>query len=645
MTYPSSTIARRLCAGVVVLVALCAAPVASAAQPSNVTVCIGGSCDAPSVQAGVDLVAPGGTVTVKPGTYVETVDISKPLTLHGSGPRTVILSPTMVTARCGASGTTRQPIICVNNTVDGGSVNIDSLVVDGNGQGAANTNLFGIFYLDTPGSISRVGVDRVRSEPISGVQGGVAINFDNTGTPVPVSVDHSTVTDYQKAGIVFNGDLTATATANTVTGAGLQPIGANGVQVAFGALATVTGNTITDNRCDATLQANCGTDAVNKSQSGGVILLGAKAGTVIKQNTITGNDTGVDVESESSTPGPQSVTVSDNVLTGNRDFGVDVFAGQATIKNNRITGAPTAVGILALEGTAAAAGQITAEGNELRGLGTALRVFDNTTSDTNNVPSLTAGYNRISGNTVGFANTIAAQQKAENNYWGCNAGPNKPGCDTTTGSVDSDPFLVLKLTSSASKLNAGQTATLTASLRQNSDGTSLGPIPFPASDVTFTTDKGTVDSPRATVDGQATSQLRSSKTGGVTNVSAKLDNQTVTTVVNVAVPAGPFVSIVSSSVKVGSHGQTPVRVKCAQTTATCRGTLRLTARIGRHTVTIGSRTFAIKKNSTATVNVRISSKARAAARSKKGLRARATATGRDVRGVKRTTSRIVRLHR
>lgn len=58
--------------------------------------------------------------------------------------------------------------------------------------------------------------------------------------------------------------------------------------------------------------------------------------------------------------------------------------------------------------------------------------------------------NRISGHLNGGlvvqADAHTGTVLAENNWWGCNAGPGGAGCDGTTGSVDFTPWLVMGLT-------------------------------------------------------------------------------------------------------------------------------------------------------------------------------------------------------
>jgi len=81
-------------------------------------------------------------------------------------------------------------------------------------------------------------------------------------------------------------------------------------------------------------------------------------------------------------------------------------------------------------------------------------------------------FNRILGNTTdGIRNEMVAGVSvlAENNWWGCNAGPGGTGCDTIFGETDADPWLVLTVTPTpATVLPLGDSA-VAAGLVQNSN--------------------------------------------------------------------------------------------------------------------------------------------------------------------------------
>jgi hypothetical protein len=105
-------------------------------------------------------------------------------------------------------------------------------------------------------------------------------------------ISGNTVSNYQKGGIITNGAVSATIRNDVVTGQGpVSWIAQNGIQVGYGAKATVTGNTVSEN-------AYTGTGGTSSS---GVLVIGGgcfnpptlTTGLVISKNTLTNNDVGV----------------------------------------------------------------------------------------------------------------------------------------------------------------------------------------------------------------------------------------------------------------------------------------------------------------------------------------------------------------
>ncbi len=93
-------------------------------------------------------------------------------------------------------------------------------------------------------------------------------------------------------------------------------------------------------------------------------------------------------------------------------------------------------------------------------------------------PVVRAHYNPIVGNlALGLQNDSTGAVDAENNWWGCNAGPDQPGCDRLGGSgvatIDADPWLVLGIAADPTTVEAGEPSQITADLRHNSDGSSV----------------------------------------------------------------------------------------------------------------------------------------------------------------------------
>ncbi len=246
----------------------------------------------PTIQAAVNAVAAGGTVNVAAGTYIEQVSIAKSLTLTGAGAaNTIIKAPTNTDLIPNSLG------LEVLLDVSAGTVTASGFAVSGPvfTSNACAAKFYGIY--DRGGAtlnLSNVTVSNIRNSnnAFLGCQQGLAIVYGSQTQVAHGTIDHVTVTGYQKNGIAVSGAGTnVTVSNNTVTGDGPQTnIAQNGIEVLDGAVAAVTGNTVTANECN---NAACGADAHNQSQSGAILLSNAGAGTTVSGNTLSGNDVGV----------------------------------------------------------------------------------------------------------------------------------------------------------------------------------------------------------------------------------------------------------------------------------------------------------------------------------------------------------------
>jgi hypothetical protein len=161
-----------------------------------------------------------------------------------------------------------------------------------------NDRLRGILYDGVGGTITNNTVTDIEqgANGESGCQEGNAIEarnapFTGGGVYNNVTISGNVITDYQKTGIVANGSVAATIKNNPVTGDG--PIGyiaQNGIQVGYGAKATVSGNNVSGNAYTGTEQDSAGGILV----VGGPCFSGAyTVGLTITKNTLTDNDVGV----------------------------------------------------------------------------------------------------------------------------------------------------------------------------------------------------------------------------------------------------------------------------------------------------------------------------------------------------------------
>jgi predicted ribosomally synthesized peptide with SipW-like signal peptide len=226
-------------------------------SPTTVNVKTGNVDNAVSfnnIQNAINAVAPGGIVNVAAGIYVEQVIIDgKDITINGetnNGNKLVTIQSPALLSTLFTTSSAAKPIIAVKNT---NNFNINNIIVDGNMQGQANYRFMGIGLYNAGGNIKNCEIKNIIEATYNGMQHGVGIYAYNTdGTARTLNVDKNVIYNYNKGGIVINGEkLTGNVTNNTVTGQGVPNInGQNGIQFGFGATGTVVGNTVTKNLYD-----------------------------------------------------------------------------------------------------------------------------------------------------------------------------------------------------------------------------------------------------------------------------------------------------------------------------------------------------------------------------------------------------------
>lgn len=151
--------------------------------------------------------------------------------------------------------------------------------------------------------------------------------------------------------------------------------------------------------------------------------------------------------------------------------------------------------------------------------------------------AVSLNFNRLIDNTIAVnaSSGYSGPLNAENNWWGCSYGPGAGGADCTkvsnsvSGSVDSNPWLVLSLTvtPASAGVNGGRVA-LGASLRKNSlaiDTTGLGYAPDGIL-AQFSGSMGTIEPGSAfTTNGVATVTFTAGSALGMANITTTLDYQ------------------------------------------------------------------------------------------------------------------------
>ena len=225
---------------------------------------------------------------------------------------------------------------------------------------------------------------------------------------------------------------------------------------------------------------------------------------------------------------------------GGIDYDVSTSSGNLSVTNSVFTGNSST-----LEGGGIYVATTSGDSATISG-----SVFTGNSAGTNagggiydNDSVLTVSNSRIVGNSAsngtGFAIEGGSAATVTDNWWGCNGGPGASGCDTvfqSSGSASFNPWLVLSISANPTQINPGGTSTLTADLTHNSSGTGGFSVPN-GTPVTF---GGTLDSsvnPASTTltSGDANSTYTAGSTAGNGSGTATVDNQEVSTPIDILV--------------------------------------------------------------------------------------------------------------
>ena len=162
-------------------------------------------------------------------------------------------------------------------------------------------NYYGVVVQKATVTVSDSNIHQIGENPFNGDQHGVGIyyatiagvtNGDCTSGTTKGTVQNTSVSAYQKGGIVANCAGTSVIIKNNVVeGQGpVNYIAQNGIQVGYGAYATVTGNIVSGNSYTG----------ANQAASGGILVVGGPcyggnytSNTLISHNTVILNDVGV----------------------------------------------------------------------------------------------------------------------------------------------------------------------------------------------------------------------------------------------------------------------------------------------------------------------------------------------------------------
>ncbi|HWR66862.1 MAG TPA: hypothetical protein VN364_12160 [Bellilinea sp.] len=161
-------------------------------------------------------------------------------------------------------------------------------------------------------------------------------------------------------------------------------------------------------------------------------------------------------------------------------------------------------------------------------------------------------HNRIVGNAIGIQDDTGSLIGFGNNWWGCNSGPNEPGCDILVngGFVGlANPWLVLSTSADPTAVLVGGTSTLTADLNHNNAVPAVVPLGFVRDGIPVTFSAASLGSVNpligATLSGAAPTTFTAPFVGGTFQVCATVDSETVCSDVTVEPPLLIFLPLIS----------------------------------------------------------------------------------------------------
>lgn len=402
------------------LIALSGVQYASAA-----TWCVSqiGQCAFQSIGAAVAGVAAGDLIQVQAGIYSESVVITKPLSLVGSGSGTII----------NAIGLSNG--IFINGMATAPAAGISHVIVTG--LTVTNANFEGILVANaTQVTISNNLVTGNNRSLISatGTCPGIASfetnEQEDCGEGIHLmAVDHSVVADNtvkNNSGGILITDETGPTHDNLISGNNVNNNGyACGITMASHPQSPTTSLTAPAGIYRNTIYGNVSTSngLLNPGAGAGIGIFAAGPGNqtysnVIVGNTLTGNGLpGVTMHNHAAPPMAPAANLNDNMIVGN------VISGNAQDTEDAATPGPTGINLYSVTPVT---GTIIAQ-NKISNEQIAVAV---------NLPSgnVETHLNDLQGPT-GVDNLGSGTVNTNLDYWGCPAGPGNGGCGGVLGMV------------------------------------------------------------------------------------------------------------------------------------------------------------------------------------------------------------------
>jgi len=317
-----------------------------------------------ALQTAIDGAHAGATICVGAGTYPEQITIATPnLHLVGAADGGTILDPaTGVANAADFDSGFNQPLVAVVLVANASGVVLKDLTINAGSAGASiggcSPGIVGVDFQNvSSGKLAHSVVENaILSPSLLGCQSQTGVyaytGYFETGyvpSHATVTVTATTVSNYGKGGIVCDDPgLTCVVSSDHVVGIGPTPaIAANGIQVAFGAGGTITGDHVSAN--DYT-----GVDATNDFYgagyaASGILLYEAAAGTRVSGSTVTSSQIGI--------AGWDDVAdlIAGNKVTNSYAYGIAEYGLPTSVDHvqHNSVGAPStkSIGILVANGT------------------------------------------------------------------------------------------------------------------------------------------------------------------------------------------------------------------------------------------------------------------------------------------------------
>jgi len=491
----------------------------------------------------------GDTVQVGAGNYEDHISLDKNISVVGAGTDQVVISPPPGMVYTPADQGFNYAIVAVPSGIeaDFSDLTISGPDPDGNHCGttgnAGDHALLDNGFLVNGGTLNLDNVDvlNIRENPLGNCQHDNALRYLNSAEG---TLNNVLVEGYQKTGMIFSYNSNVTVTNSTIIGDPTQTqLAQNGVQVSSGAIADFHGNTIKDNTCSAS-------SICDSTQEVGLFLYAPGAGGNYSDNVLSGND--INLYSYLGVPSNSAMRYTDNTITKAKMIGAYLGAGDPVFAGNTVTDNPSGVYTEGYAGQSPPAAPLISS-NNIDDNDTGLQIADDGNAPVGYGPIIHG--NRIVSNDTGAEVLTGSTDNYDlsENWWGCNAGPNNTGCDTTVadgGSLVTEPHLVLRITAPADG-EGGSEVAASADTWYDSDGTDYhGVATLPDIPIHFSADHSAGVNPGDPVsnDGAAATSVSLPQNLTTVNVSAKLDNQTVSTQITVtgAAPVGSPPSVQSS---------------------------------------------------------------------------------------------------